>query len=989
MLALLCAAAQWAWANELAEVLALTHTTSADWTPLDGGSISGKTLGKSGSTTYFYITDNLSFSNSTVGGSGLTILGTVYLYLPAGKTITCTGANANGATGAGAGIELAAGNFLYLLGSGAVSATGGNAAGGSNGAAGSDAGWNSNNYWSGTGGTGGNGGGGAGAGIGTRGGDGGSGGAGAASVSSKWSNAGGGSGYSGQVGATAGSMGNLYVTPSFVHLSAKGGVGAGTKGSAGRAGKSALDDDLSYNYCAAGGGGGGGGGAGGPAVGIGSGGPGGGGGGGGASGNLEWCDSGYYIVRAPGGGGGQSGDGTWAAAGAESILDYNAVKSGQVISNSTGWGEYQRESDRPVGSGGSGGATGSASRSISVITVTDKMPVRSEWNTVCFLTGTSLSDWTALPFGARAGATIGREGTTTYYYSRGDCSFTNVNPGGSGLTILGTVYLYISSGHTITCTGTHASGTTGAGAGIELTAGNTLCLIGGGKLVATGGNAANGHNGTDGSWASFDMSSSDEWISSGAGGSGGDGGGGAGAGIGTHGGNGGAGGAGGAGKQRLYSLADEVAGDAGGNGGNGVTAADMGSLYIYPTPILTTEIHGGSGGTVAGNGGRGGLHVLKNNFGEYRTWSSAGGAGGAGGGFGGAASDIGTGGPGGGGGGGGASGTMMQRNHSDNFYQVGAFGGSPGQNVDGTLAGAGQSTLLDKDEWQLLALRKKGGGESDMYSSSGWWDGDNRAAGGTGGTAGSASKSGTYHVVPAIISLADNGEDSEQIGYANGFLANVSLRRRTLYRDGSWNTLCLPFNVTLAGSPLDGAVARPLTSASISGTTLNLSFGAGVTELVAGTPYIIKWAGGEPIVSPVFSGVTIDKTDRSYDNGAAGNLRVRFVGTYSGLTFDAADKSILFMGGNNKLHYPATGASIGAQRAYFKIGEDGAASNARITAFNFDCGEGEATGIQEIVNSKSVNSQSDGWYTLDGRRLSEKPTQSGVYINGGRKVVIK
>jgi len=70
MLALLCAAAQWAWANELAEVLALTHTTSADWTPLDGGSISGKTLGKSGSTTYFYITDNLSFSNSTVGGSG-------------------------------------------------------------------------------------------------------------------------------------------------------------------------------------------------------------------------------------------------------------------------------------------------------------------------------------------------------------------------------------------------------------------------------------------------------------------------------------------------------------------------------------------------------------------------------------------------------------------------------------------------------------------------------------------------------------------------------------------------------------------------------------------------------------------------------------------------------------------------------------------------------------------------------------------------------
>ena len=29
------------------------------------------------------------------------------------------------------------------------------------------------------------------------------------------------------------------------------------------------------------------------------------------------------------------------------------------------------------------------------------------------------------------------------------------------------------------------------------------------------------------------------------------------------------------------------------------------------------------------------------------------------------------------------------------------------------------------------------------------------------------------------------------------------------------------------------------------------------------------------------------------------------------------------------------------------------------------------------------------WYTLDGRKLSKKPTASGVYINNGRKTVIK
>ena len=89
--------------------------------------------------TYYYATGDLSFTNSTVGGSGLTIQGTVYLYIPSGTTLTCTGANASGQTGAGAGIEVALGNSLYFLGSGTVNATGGNAANGGNGSQGNDA----------------------------------------------------------------------------------------------------------------------------------------------------------------------------------------------------------------------------------------------------------------------------------------------------------------------------------------------------------------------------------------------------------------------------------------------------------------------------------------------------------------------------------------------------------------------------------------------------------------------------------------------------------------------------------------------------------------------------------------------------------------------------------------------------------------------------------------------------------------------------------
>ena len=263
---------------------------------------------------------------------------------------------------------------------------------------------------------------------------------------------------------------------------------------------------------------------------------------------------------------------------------------------------------------------------------------------------------------------------------------------------------------------------------------------------------------------------------------------------------------------------------------------------------------------------------------------------------------------------------------------------------------------------------------------------------------------GTYYGVSAgNVSLADDDDNSTKISNANGYVADVTLSGRTLYKDGAWNTICLPFDVTIAGSPLAGATARPLTSASISGSTLTLTFGDAVTTLEAGTPYIIKWTADanyvdddeHNIVSPVFSGVTIDAdADGNYDTETASpavttDERVRFLGTYKSTAFDAEDKSILLMGGNNTLYYPTRGAGIGAQRAYFKIGSDAALAR-RLTAFNIDFGDDEATGIISIENGKlTIDNASDAWYSLDGRKLQGKPSVKGVYVNKGRKVVIK
>ena len=256
--------------------------------------------------------------------------------------------------------------------------------------------------------------------------------------------------------------------------------------------------------------------------------------------------------------------------------------------------------------------------------------------------------------------------------------------------------------------------------------------------------------------------------------------------------------------------------------------------------------------------------------------------------------------------------------------------------------------------------------------------------------------------VNIALALADAADNSDAItAHADKTLA-VALSGRTLYKDGSWNTLCLPFDVDLTATdcPLYGATARSLTAASISGTTLNLTFGDAVNTLEAGTPYIIKWDGDgtSNIENPVFEGVTIEATKHDYDTNAESvttDERVRFVGTYKSTAFDCEDKSILLMGEENTLYYPAEGAGIGSFRAYFKIGDEGALLARRLTSFSIDFGEGEeeATGIVEVEANTSLStlhsSLKDAWHTLDGRRLQGKPTQGGIYIKNGKKITVK
>ena len=254
------------------------------------------------------------------------------------------------------------------------------------------------------------------------------------------------------------------------------------------------------------------------------------------------------------------------------------------------------------------------------------------------------------------------------------------------------------------------------------------------------------------------------------------------------------------------------------------------------------------------------------------------------------------------------------------------------------------------------------------------------------------------HYEPLNISLADNANNEETLYmYAGKKAHSVTLADRTLFKDGKWNTLCLPFSLSAeqiaANGYFAGATLKTLDADAKNGFdttdgTLYLSF-KDATEIEAGVPYLVKWTSGEPITDPVFEGVTVSSTAaQAVESTTAGLESIQMVGCYSPVSVTADDKSILFLGDANTLYYSTIDRQIRSCRAYFSVPyiKNNAGAKARAFALSFD-GE-DVTGILG-VSADSTDVKDGVWYSLDGVRLSGKPTQRGLYINNGKKVVIK
>ena len=226
---------------------------------------------------------------------------------------------------------------------------------------------------------------------------------------------------------------------------------------------------------------------------------------------------------------------------------------------------------------------------------------------------------------------------------------------------------------------------------------------------------------------------------------------------------------------------------------------------------------------------------------------------------------------------------------------------------------------------------------------------------------------------------------------------DVVIQGRTLKKDGNWNTLCLPFNLSsteIANSVLAGADIRTLVSSSFTDRELTLSFSENnLNKIVAGTPYLIKWTkpqnydydpGTYDIHDPGFTGVNISTTTATSVETDFAN----FKGCFSPCALTAGDQTILYLGASNTLYYPSSDVTINSFRAYFELkGITAGPAASQIKSFVLNFGDdNEETSIKQINNTESATNT---YFTLDGRRLNDKPATAGLYIINGKKVVIK
>jgi len=209
---------------------------------------------------------------------------------------------------------------------------------------------------------------------------------------------------------------------------------------------------------------------------------------------------------------------------------------------------------------------------------------------------------------------------------------------------------------------------------------------------------------------------------------------------------------------------------------------------------------------------------------------------------------------------------------------------------------------------------------------------------------------------PVVVSETDTDIFDKLDLYHDGIINTLHLNR-TLWRDGYYNTLCLPFSMSageIAASPITGAQIYEYVRAEKTTSGLDIYIRP-VSSITAGVPYLVKWDMDEtePMPMPlVFNDVHI--TALVGDTIGAEN-EIRFAGNIAIGTVELYNENHLFVGAANTLYWPEYDTRLKGFRAHFRVPAEGPAAAPKHTPARIVLQSNTPT---EVDNSDRING---GW----------------------------
>lgn len=175
------------------------------------------------------------------------------------------------------------------------------------------------------------------------------------------------------------------------------------------------------------------------------------------------------------------------------------------------------------------------------------------------------------------------------------------------------------------------------------------------------------------------------------------------------------------------------------------------------------------------------------------------------------------------------------------------------------------------------------------------------------------------------LTVLDENDDANTFSskFAAASTKDYALMKRTLYKDGYFNTICLPFDVSsIAASPLAGAEIFTFEGGNVvvtgAGTELQLQLSPLTgDQLTKGVPYMIRWTSGDDL-----SFLKFDNIDwgTGSDAGQTGDAKVTFRGFYPMTHIEVLNHYNLFLGADDVLYWPiADSTSMRGFRAYWLV----------------------------------------------------------------------